>query len=97
MTTEVFSDAHVKIYLDASVEERAKRRHREEERRGSGKTFDMICDEIRTRDAVDKGHAVGKLRVAQDAHVVDNSAFSVDETVAHCIELCERLGVKKAM
>lgn len=96
MATEVFPDAHIKIYLDASVEERAKRRLHEEERRGSGKTLEILIDELRRRDAVDKGHKVGGLRVAVDAHVVDNSNLTVNETIEHCIELCEKHGIKIA-
>lgn len=88
MCTEVFPDARIKFFLDASIEERAKRRSGEEARRNSGKTFEMICEELRKRDAVDKAHEVGALRVAEDAHVIDNSSLTVEETMTLCLKIC---------
>ena len=97
MCTEVFPDAKIKIFLDASVEERAKRRLHEEERRGSGKTIQLLIEELRTRDAIDKGHLVGGLRIAEGAHVIDNSDLTVIETINYCIVLCEKHGVQKVL
>ncbi len=93
MGTEVFPDAQVKIYLDASVEARARRRFKEEERRNSGKTFEMLCDELRKRDETDKGHAVGALKLAEDAFFIDTSNMTIDEVLDECLEWCITKGV----
>jgi len=94
MSTGVFPDARAKIYLDASVEARAKRRLKEEERRNSGKTYEMLCEELRKRDETDKGHAVGALKLAEDAFFIDTSDMTIDEVLNECIEWCITKGVK---
>ncbi len=95
MGTAVFVDAKVKIYLDASVEARAQRRLKDEERRNSGKTYEMLCEELRRRDETDKGHAVGALKLAPDAFFIDTSNITIQEVLQECIEWCEERGVKK--
>ncbi len=94
MGTAVFADAQVKIYLDASVEARAKRRLKEEERRNSGKTFEMLCEELRKRDETDKGHAVGALKLAEDAFFIDTSDMTIQEVLDECKEWCGTRGVE---
>jgi cytidylate kinase len=89
MATAVFTDAQAKIYLDASVEARAKRRLKDEERRNSGKTYEMLCEELRTRDETDKGHAVGALKLAPDAFFIDTSDMTIREVLDECIEWCK--------
>ncbi len=93
MGTAVFADAQAKIYLDASVEARAKRRLKDEEKRNSGKTYEMICDELRKRDETDKGHAVGALKLAEDAFFIDTSDMTIDEVVTTCVEWCMQKGI----
>jgi cytidylate kinase len=93
MGTEVFTDAQVKIYLDATIEARAKRRVKDEERRGSGKTYEMICEELRKRDEADKSRPVGALRQADDAYYIDTSEMTIDEVLADCLEWCKQKGV----
>lgn len=93
MATAVFTDAKVKIYLDASVEARAKRRLAEEERRNSGKTYEMLCEELRKRDETDKGHTIGALKLALDAYSIDSSTMTIQEVVDDCIEWCEGKGL----
>lgn len=88
MGTAVFVDAQVKIYLDASVEARAKRRLKDEEKRNSGKTYEMLCEELRKRDETDKGHAVGALKLAEDAFFIDTSEMTIQEVLDECIEWC---------
>lgn len=92
MGTAVFVDAIAKIYLDASVEARAKRRLKDEERRNSGKTYEMLCEELRKRDETDKGHAVGALKLAEDAFFIDTSDMTIDEVLTDCLEWCEQKG-----
>lgn len=93
MTTETFVDAPVKIYLDASVESRAKRRLVDEEKRSSGKTYEMLCEELRKRDDADKNRPMGALRVAPDAFYIDTSEMTIDEVLEECLEWCSQKGV----
>jgi cytidylate kinase len=93
MGTEVFPEAIAKIYLDASVEARAKRRLKDEERRGSGKTYDTLCKELQKRDETDKGHVVGALRLAPDAFFIDTSEMTIDEVLADCMQWCKEKGI----
>lgn len=93
MTTETFPDAQVKIYLDASVEARARRRLIDEERRSSGKTYEMICDELKKRDDADKNRQFGALRLAPDAFFIDTSTMTIDEVLDECLEWCKTKGI----
>lgn len=93
MTTEVFIDAQVKIYLDASVASRASRRLKDEEQRASGKTYEMIFEELQKRDEADKTRAIGALRVAEDAYFIDTSAMTIDEVLSDCLEWCKQKGI----
>ena len=94
MGTAVFVDAQVKIYLDASVEARAKRRLKDEEKRNSGKTYEMLCEELRKRDETDKGHAVGALKLAEDAFFIDTSTMTIEEVLEECVTWCTQKGVQ---
>lgn len=93
MATAVFTDSQAKIYLDASVEARAKRRLKDEEKRNSGKTYEMICEELRRRDETDKAHEVGALKLAPDAFYIDTSDMTIEEVLGECIEWCQQKGV----
>lgn len=93
MGTAVFSDAQVKVYLDASIEARAKRRLQDEEKRASGKTYEMLCEELRKRDETDKGHVVGALKLADDAYFIDTSDMTINEVLNDCIKWCGQKGV----
>jgi cytidylate kinase len=95
MGTDVFPDALVKIYLDATVEARAMRRFKEEEARGSGKTYEMICEELEKRDYADKNRPVGALRKADDALYIDTSLLTREETFAKALAWCKEFGIEK--
>lgn len=95
--TVVLPEAPVKIYLDASVEERARRRCREILARGEAADYEQILADMRSRDARDSNRATAPLRPAEDAiHL--NSDFMSIERVAETIILYaqERLGVKSS-
>ena len=83
MTGEVYNDAVCKIYLDASPEERAKRRLKEEllEETGKDKTFETVLTEIHDRDTKDKTRHHGALKLVPDAHHLDNTNITAEETV----------------
>lgn len=77
--TFVLPDADVKIYLTASVEERAKRRYLELKEKGLEADLENIKDDIRTRDAQDMNRAVAPLKQAEDAVLIDSSKLTIDE------------------
>jgi cytidylate kinase len=79
MGTVVFPGAFLKVYLDASVEERAKRRFLQLKGNGyDAKMQDLVAD-ISARDERDKSRAVAPLKPAADAVIVDTSGMSIDE------------------
>jgi CMP/dCMP kinase len=80
--TVVFPDAEVKFFLTARPEVRAKRRFDELTAKGQGVTLEDTLADVRRRDEQDTTRAVAPLRQAQDAVLIDNSDFGVDETVA---------------
>ncbi|MBI2392416.1 MAG: (d)CMP kinase [Deltaproteobacteria bacterium] len=91
--TVVFPDADLKIFLTASVEERARRRHVELAARGSQVSLEQTRAEVVTRDKQDEERPIAPLRRADDAVLVDSSALEVDDAVALCLRLArERLG-----
>lgn len=79
--TVVFPDAEVKIYLDASAAERARRRFEELGSQGERVTLAETLEEIEVRDHRDKGRSVAPLRKAEDAVVIDSTNMDVDGVV----------------
>lgn len=79
--TVVFPDAELKVFLDASVEERARRRHVEARAAGSEVSFDATLLEIEERDRRDRSRALSPLRPAPDAVVIDSSRLSIEEVI----------------
>ena len=87
--TNVLPNADVKIFLTASVEERARRRYDEMAAKGYAVDFDELKDEIASRDKQDSERAISPLRQAEDAVLLDSTALSIDEVVARILELSE--------
>ena len=81
MGTVVFPDAALKVFLTASVAQRAERRHRQLLSKGFSVTLDEICADLQARDLRDTSRAVAPLAPAADARKLDNSALSIDESV----------------
>lgn len=79
ITTVVFPNAEIKIYLTASSEERAKRRYKELIEKGIKTTFEETLESINKRDFNDMNKEVGALKIAEDAIVVDTSELSIEE------------------
>ena len=77
ITTLVFPNANVKIYLDASVRERAKRRYKEFNEKGINITFKQVEEDIIVRDKQDKEKEIGALKIAEDAIYIDTSTLSI--------------------
>jgi len=86
MGTVVFPEAQVKLFLDASSEERAKRRYKQLQEKGINGNFDEILSEIKVRDERDRNRAVAPLKPAADALVLDSTALSIDEVIANALD-----------
>ncbi|MCL1631844.1 (d)CMP kinase [Sporolactobacillus sp. CPB3-1] len=85
--THVLPGAQVKVFLNASVEERAVRRYREEEKKGRHSDMDALRKAIALRDKKDMEREVSPLIKAEDAVVVDTTSLSVDEVVEKILTL----------
>ncbi|MDO9086003.1 MAG: (d)CMP kinase [Anaerolineaceae bacterium] len=77
--TVVLPDAEIKLYLDASVEERAKRRYLELINRGKVATYDSVLDDLKRRDNIDSSRAIAPLRPADDAVMIDSDHMNAEE------------------
>jgi CMP/dCMP kinase len=84
--TVVFPDAPVKIYLDASSEERTRRRLLDTAHNGS-RDAAQVASELAARDQSDRTRAVAPLAVAGDAHVIDTTGVPIEEVVARVLAL----------
>lgn len=89
ITTVVFPNAEIKIYLTASSEERAKRRYKELIEKGIKTTFEETLESINKRDFNDMNKEVGALKIAEDAIVVDTSALSIEEVYEKLKQIIE--------
>lgn len=88
--TVVLPDADLKIYLDASVEERAQRRWEEIQERGKKNVdYQHVLESMRRRDRIDSSRDVSPLRAAEDAVIIDTTNLSVGEVVAKSERLVE--------
>lgn len=79
ITTVVFPNADIKIYLTAEQSERANRRYKEMMEKGIETTYDEVYESIKKRDENDKNKEYGALKVADDAVVVDSTEMSIEE------------------
>ena len=89
--TVVFPEAELKIFMEASVEERARRRIRELRERGVVMEIGVVESEIRQRDEADQNRDHGPLRKASDAISIDTTTLSIDEQVAKIVLLARRI------
>jgi cytidylate kinase len=85
--TVVLPEADLKIYLDATVDERAGRRYREEVARGEAADYETVLDSVRRRDEIDSGRSLAPLRVAEDALVIDTTPLSVEQVLERVLAL----------
>ena len=79
--TVVFPDADQKFFLEASAEERGKRRYLELKGKGMDVDLARITQEIKDRDRQDSGRSIAPLRKADDALLIDSSFLSIDQVV----------------
>lgn len=86
--TVVMPDADLKIYLDASLEERARRRYNELVQRGESVRFEDILDGLKQRDRIDSSRDIAPLKPAEDAVILNTDGLSVEEVLSRVFELC---------
>ncbi|WP_425406849.1 (d)CMP kinase [Hwanghaeella sp.] len=87
--TVICPDAPAKLFVTASVEVRAERRHKELLSRGEDSIYARVLQELRERDERDTNRADAPLRPADDAQVLDTSAMSIDEAFAEALKIVE--------
>ncbi len=88
--TNVFPNADVKIYLDATPEERARRRQKQNEEKGINIPFEEIVENIKFRDNNDKTSKVAPLKQAEDAIYIDSSNMTIEEVAEKVIEIIKK-------
>ena len=87
--TVVLPDADLKIYLDATLQERADRRYRETLARGEAADFDEVLASVQRRDEIDSGRALAPLRAARDAIIIDTTAMGIQEVLDRVLALVD--------
>ena len=87
MTTVVFPNADLKIYLDASVKERAKRRYKQLMKKGKDVSIQNLTDDIVARDKLDMERIHSPLSIAYDAFVLNSDDLNIDQTVNKILKL----------
>ncbi|MDP8034312.1 (d)CMP kinase [Pasteurella atlantica] len=90
MGTVVFPNAQVKLFLDASAEERAKRRVNQLQSKGFNANFDKILAEIKERDDRDRNRAVAPLVPATDALLLDSTNLSIEEVIKQALDYIQK-------
>jgi cytidylate kinase len=89
MGTVVFPDAGLKIFLDASADERARRRMIQLRKAGIESNIAALREEIRERDVRDRSRSVSPLKAADDAVTIDTTELSIERVLAHVEQLIE--------
>ena len=87
--TVVFPDAELKIYLDASLEVRARRRYVELCQRGEKPSFEEIVSNLRSRDLIDSGRTVAPLKPAEDAIIINTDGMDQQQVFEKMMSLLE--------
>ncbi len=85
--TNVFPNADVKIYLDASAEERANRRLKQNKEKGINVSYEEILQNIKSRDENDKASSVGTFKRAEDAIYIDSTNLTIEEVTDKIIDI----------
>ena len=91
--TVVLPEADLKIYLQASVEARARRRWREVNQEEQGPAYEEILRSMRARDRLDSTREIAPLKPAPDAHVLDTTELSIEETFKRALALATEEGL----
>ena len=85
--TVVFPNADLKIYLNADIEERARRRYKENLEKGIETTYEEVLEILKNRDKIDMEREVAPLKKANDAIEIDSTNMSIEEVVDKIVEI----------
>jgi len=88
----VFPNAKYKFYLDASVEERAKRRLKDQKKLGEDISIKILMRSIERRDFEDKSRAFGALTIPENAIIIDTTNLSVEQVIEKILEVIDKDG-----
>jgi cytidylate kinase len=94
MGTVIFPDATVKVFVTASPEERAERRHKQLIEKGNSVSIQSLLRDIRERDARDAGRAAAPLAAAADATILDTTRMTIDAAISAVLELYRAAAAK---
>ncbi len=89
--TVVLPEAGLKIYLDATEGERARRRHLERVQRGEPAEYAAVLREIQRRDQIDSSRSVAPLKRAEDAIYLDSTSLAVPDVIARILEIVDTM------
>ena len=87
MGTVIFPDANLKIFLTASAEIRAQRRHKQLKEKGESVNLSRLFREIKARDLRDQSRSIAPLRPAEDAVIIDSTDLSIEEVLKKVIDM----------
>ena len=85
--TTIFPNANVKIFLDASVEERARRRYKQNLEKGMNVTYEEVLESIKQRNILETQREISPLRKADDAIYIDCSNLTIEEVVNKIVKI----------
>ncbi|HEU4964704.1 MAG TPA: (d)CMP kinase [Bacilli bacterium] len=88
--TVVLPNAEVKIWLTASVEERAQRRYQELVDKGQGVDFEQLKQDIERRDEYDSNREHSPMKMAEDAILVDTTGLTIEQVIARILHICSQ-------
>ena len=88
--TVVFPNANVKIYLDATDEEIAKRRYKQNKEKGIEVTYKQVLEDIKKRNSYDSHREIAPLKQAEDAIYIDSTNLTINEVVEKIIEIINK-------
>jgi cytidylate kinase len=91
MGSQVFPDAVLKVYLDASPEERADRRYKQLKDKGMDANLPGLVRELRERDALDRSRAHSPLTIADGAVIIDTTTLSIDDVLSRVTDEARRV------
>lgn len=94
MGTVVFPEAGLKIYLDASVEERAQRRYNQLINKGLSASVESILVDLQARDARDMNRLVAPLKPAEDAIILDSTQMTIEAVLGAVLEEARHRGLR---
>ena len=88
--TNVFPNANIKIYLDATPEERAKRRMLQNQEKGISSTYEEVLENVKTRDKIDSEREIAPLKKAEDAIYIDSTNMTIQEVVEEICNIVQK-------